>query len=592
MSYLHSVRLHFAGRFVASPSTVNNSLQNYAKPIIGPEDGSWNPEGDHRFTLDCRVTAAHAGGTPVVEPDSVLGAAVVNSGTFSPKLVDLDPEQQLVSMIFGMNVTITSAGGQRLLRGVFAAASFTDIWTRGTSGGGDERAAAMYQSILEQVEWDDLAGSPFLQALRAESPGSLSIKFNLDGYSMGQGPNFTRGRLVGSIGPDSPGSPRHFVPGRQLSQIVNVSPGGFLQPRDGINFCVALLDEAARKIRLDLGNALMTNPSGGPMLKRGQLFLAVLPAAPSAPKILGEIDYARADDWYPRTAGIVEVPTQPLGDEDLALVRDRPLALIFRPDVGGDVIANRESDGGAHVRADQFVFRLNPGDTARVDFCATQFGRPLAGARIRIRHDAGSGQPRSALTFPASAMCDAAGRGSITLQAANPGNPREFIDGQLYAITYALETAAGSNPSDFLSVLVWDALAPENPLTWHGTVERIFKQYSKLYPMMQQIVDLGDYDEVSANRNRLVTVLRLAETNSRYMPVTRDMSAAKREAIIRWLTTPGPDGKPLKGTAPPHTLAAAPVERQRRLAPQDDPIGGKTRAAAARALRIQRETDS
>ena len=156
VSYLHSVRLHFAGTFEASPSTVNNDVTHYDNARFRPEyqlpqddqnpNGWWNPEGDHRFTLRCNVTGAHYadGSTAAGSTDSVLTLTVKNSGRFLGKIVDLDPQQQLVSMIWGLQVSLTTPVGAALLRGHFAPAAFTDIWVRGDSGGGDEKAAAAY----------------------------------------------------------------------------------------------------------------------------------------------------------------------------------------------------------------------------------------------------------------------------------------------------------------------------------------------------------------------------------------------------------------------------------------------------------------
>ncbi len=63
MSYLGVPRLHFAGTFLARPSTVNNDITNY-DPAQSPLDPGWNPDGDalglprlrgHRRVLRRRV---------------------------------------------------------------------------------------------------------------------------------------------------------------------------------------------------------------------------------------------------------------------------------------------------------------------------------------------------------------------------------------------------------------------------------------------------------------------------------------------------------------------------------------------------------
>jgi hypothetical protein len=72
-------------------------------------------------------------------------------------------------------------------------------------------------------------------------------------------------------------------------------------------------------------------------------------------------------------------------------------------------------------------------------------------------------------------------------------------------------------------------------------------------------------------------------TDSRYMPVSRDLSGSRRAAMLAWLTSPGPDGKPLLGVervrdalevAPPP--AEPPASRR---AAADPSLGGKTAAA-------------
>jgi hypothetical protein len=45
-------------------------------------------------------------------------------------------------------------------------------------------------------------------------------------------------------------------------------------------------------------------------------------------------------------------------------------------------VAISEPDSGLFVRADQFVFRLNPGEHVSADVYATRFGQPYAGAAV------------------------------------------------------------------------------------------------------------------------------------------------------------------------------------------------------------------
>jgi hypothetical protein len=233
-----------------------------------------------------------------------------------------------------------------------------------------------------------------------------------------------------------------------------------------------------------------------------------------------------------------------------------------------------------------------------VNFYASRFGRPLPGATVGLLlqppgtspGEPTVGVPQTALTFPASATTDANGQVAVALQAAAPGNPRGYIDGQVYFVGYTLNGADAPNPSDFLSVLVWDAFTPDEPPTWYGSMRPIFQQYANLYPVMKQYVDLADYNDVSANRGALIAVLNLPQTNAHYMPVTRDLSEAKRAAMVRWLTNVGADGKPLLGTAPPAPAARAPAAAPAVPVadPTEGPLGSKALAAAALGRRRDR----
>src|SRR5947209_13514572 len=113
MSYLNPMRLHFAGRFQAAPSTVNNDFTHYDnatfKPAYQqmqtatPSNGSWNPRGDADWRLiGCQVTAAwHTNGTAAGGDDLILTCLIADSDRqVAAKLVDLDPQQQLASAIW------------------------------------------------------------------------------------------------------------------------------------------------------------------------------------------------------------------------------------------------------------------------------------------------------------------------------------------------------------------------------------------------------------------------------------------------------------------------------------------------------------
>jgi hypothetical protein len=653
VSYLNPLRLHFSGSFEAAVSTVNNDpvhydsarfTPSYAQPASGtaPDqlNGWFNPDGSGNWKLHgCAVTSAFlADGSPAAPADPVLACQVADSdrGT-AAKLVDLDPEQQLVSQIFGLELRIATAAGETLLRGDFEPAAFMDIWDRGTGSGaagavGDLAAGALYQSVLTNLTWGDISGSPFLGALRdaaaagAPSPSrrSLSVKFNVDGFSKAPGAQFMMGRLVGTIGPAGPQEPRHFVAGRQF-MAMPAAGGSFFSPAGRVNFCVAAVDQATRRVYLDLGNALPTAAPGGTPSDLGDLALCAAPPGQAAagtgsgtPLPLGVLpagDYTRAS-WYPSTAGVVAFPPdRPLTDDELAAVAAGPLALTARPAGGQPSVAVSEPDSGLFVRADQFVFRLNPGETASADLYATRFGQPYAGAGVVTVPVPGQLQPDSPLApgqappvaVPAGALryeirvvTDERGRARLPLGARDPGRPRGYIDGQVYALCPVLEETVvlpGApypfNQWNFVSVLVWSGFAAAEPPTWFGDVEPVLRQYANLYPVMRDFLDLGDYESVCAQASLLAFAFGLDTGDPNSMPVSRDLSAAKRAAILRWLAKPGDDGKPLLGPPPrpaaaqaagrpaagPEPRAGTPAAPGGQAPPQH---GGKASAASRR----------
>ena len=69
-------------------------------------------------------------------------------------------------------------------------------------------------------------------------------------------------------------------------------------------------------------------------------------------------------------------------------------------------------------------------------------------------------------------------------------------------------------------------------------MQPIFQQYANLYPVMSRFVNLGDYEQVKGYSKMLQFAFSLPETDANAMPVTRDLSPAKREAILQWLQNP------------------------------------------------------
>ncbi|HVQ36444.1 MAG TPA: hypothetical protein VMS31_02870 [Pyrinomonadaceae bacterium] len=570
MSYLDVPRLHFAGSFIAKPSTVNNTPTNFDPATPSSQAGlvlAWNPYGNHDWQfLNCDVqTAVTSDGTVwnSTNPEPIVGATVNSTDKpVTAKLVDLDTEQQMVSQIWGLQIKVAVANSTSdYFVGTFRPISFDDIWFRVPNGQQDWMFGAYYQSVLDQVSWGPQITSPFLQELQQASPDHLSIKFIVDGYQdLYYLKNFNQGRMVGSIGPYHKDEPPNFLRGRQLRPIGFKAANGF--SGTPLYYGYAQVDEARQKVVVDLGNSIPTQAEvstdpptqspTGPPVDVGTLSVAIIPQNGGDPVMLGDYEYSLAA--YLATAGVQEYSVT---TDQLTTLTSTPLGVVqtaapkgsTKPALGTVL---QESPTGAYINAIQPVFRMNPGECATAEVMALQFGKAVGGQEISIKFHNGPlegqaapgipvGTPASALTFPKSVTTGADGRASFEMQASDPNNPRVFIDGQVYGVGYswAEDNQPGfpSDPNTFLSVLVFDTYAED--ATWPN-IQPFMMQYATLYPFMDTIFMLSDPEVYQQNIAAFKGVLSSPITDPRYMPVTRDMSRDKRALLLAWLDAGAP----------------------------------------------------
>jgi hypothetical protein len=625
MSYLDIPRLHFSGRFQADISTVNNDVRYYDN--AGFQDkyqtmsggGAWNPEGTGIFRLvDCKITGARTAQGSISTPaeDPVIGMALENADDrVFGKLVDLDPQQQMVSQIWGMRLRLTDGKEPALFSGEFVPAPFTNLWLRQQSGVKmDQVLAALYQSVLRNVAWQDSVNSKLLDALRrASEDGYLAIDMNVYGYGRDPTiPRYTLGRVNGTIGPYHSGEPKHFVMGRQMVAALNPSDDVYpFAPTNGVyTFQAKVLDN--KSVAADLGNALQIVDASGKLVPIGTLQLAVLKTTdpntlqtivtPSQVAILGTFDYQQTG-WYDKTAGIQDFDFS-ADPWCVANIASRPLALVQPGSNNTYNVLVQETLGGLYVRADDFVCRIEADKSAAVEFYVSRYGAPLS-ASITFGTDAGLmggtgagdqplnppvptpdiATPANGASWPATVTTDSQGKAVLNVKAGrlNPQYPRGYIDGQLYGIGYQLtQRPAGSldNFWNFVSVLVFSPFqAPAKP-AWFPDIAPIMRQYGNLYPIMSKhLVDLGDYASVVEHLKILELAFSLPIEDPNHMPVTRDLSDGKRDMILTWMKTPGADGLPLKGTPPlAAAVSAAPMATVPDVAVHLDPLqtAGKT----------------
>lgn len=582
MSYLDRPRLTFYGRFTANPSTINNFPANYGGQLPY-QPGSWlpgsiwwNPFGTHQFSLDdCAVTGL------VMDGDSgpVQGTVATSQNGV---LVDLDTQQQLVSQIIGMQLTITVGAGS--VSGTFFATNFADINFGRASGtninaNGDGTAGAAYQSVLQNLTWN-AAGSPFLVALQKASPDMLSIRMNVDAHHGNFGdPLFPTGRVAGTIGPYLAGEPFTFTNARFLRPTGWFVPGAQAPPQPssyaaGWNAVPAKLDTQRKKLVVDLGNAtpwVWNIDDEGPVSAVQSVEIATVSFNGTTPaNVIATLPTSvdTSDAAYQANAFVQELDVP---DDLLSAVASTALGVV-----SNGTIQASENPTGAYINGESWVFRLNPEQTGDVTLYANTFGAPAAGVNVAlgftstvIQSQAAGGPPTggppTACTFGPSVTTDGNGKAKFTITAAEPNYPRLPIPGQVYGVGWSWSEDVIPDQWNFASVKVFDAPpVPEAP-TWWGDIYPILSQYAYLYPAMQEIIQLDNYDDVVANASAIIQRLTLPDDNAGQMPITRELSATQRATLVKWMqssdhpagTPPAPQPAPIPLPPEPITIYSA-----------------------------------
>ena len=646
MSYLNNIRLVFTGKFQADVSTVNNDVRHYDNATFEPVfqdfqtaqslNGWWNPTGSGAFRLiNCRIVmVGYADGTTSTRAadDAAIGMLVAGSELrTSGKIVDIDPQWQLASALWGLDVRLTDGKEPGYFSGHYRPNAFRDLWfgrmlnANGSPAGGDSAASATFQSVLESVDWaNDFKGSRALAELKAAASAGLSVRLTTFSYidRNPNGPDFTLGTVTGAIGPQLAGEPESFVLGRRFA------PANGSTSWNGCGYFTGRVDPAARTLFRDLSNGLQLafanqDPAKGPVgpigglndigtLRAGVLknpeVMEFTPATEENFLPIGEIDYQSAG-WLLNTSGIAALP---LDDAQLTLLTDHPLALAAALPLNAGTGANgafgqiaiRETTGGLFVEAEPIVHRIDAPGNSEATIYAARYGAPLANATVAISQlglmpQQGGGQtsgpntpqapipnigvPESAFKIPSTLATGPDGTAKLPMAADNPDNPRGYIDGQLYLVDFRLPGQGNQARSafDYIVTHVRDTYAVPAKPTWETDVAPIFTQYGNLYPIMsKQLVNLSNPHDVK----RHAKILRLAFAqpieSANYMPVTRDLSQAKLDMILRFLDRVIDGGEPTLEAALARPLPAAPYDGAGPRAEIDHP-GGKTMAARA-----------
>ena len=562
MSYLDVPRLHFSGEFFSDPSTLNNSVANHnnAAPLPPGVQG-WSPNGRHHFQLrGCVVrSAVDASGTALSAPaqDTLIQGSVASTdGTGVARLVDLDPQHQIGSQIWGLEIRVQDSASQGFTA-VMETASLRELWDARAPGNFSMGLGGTYQSVLTPVTWTPASGpmqSALLQALRTASPNRLSIRLVCWRYDSSSGPTFGFGQIVGTIGPSAASEPARFIADRRLVHagadfgVASINSAAY-------NTAPFKVDASRRRLVIDLGNALPEEASGD-RRAIGPLRAEIVNTGANPARVLGSGPIPNATADLRRNAGVEEIA---LTQAQVTALATRPLRVKAGPDL---VLTERPS--GIHVDVSDTVVRLNwLGTTADIELFASQMGRPMANANVHIARSVTrpqaltgfsvrTGPPAfsTTLTLPGVVRTNSSGRVVLRLVGGDPGHPRPHVDGQVSFLGFyvgSAPTVAAQRGEIAIRVFDRQLMPTVLPPTF-SNVQPILEQYFRLYPAMRQptaakqfgFVDLNNLAQVQPVAPVLAASLRRAETAGNYMPVTRDLSMDKKTLLLAWLDAGAP----------------------------------------------------
>ncbi|MCF0069491.1 hypothetical protein LZD49_03350 [Dyadobacter sp. CY261] len=607
MSYLHAPRLVFTGDFLSDVSTVNNDpahynnttfKPNFQEPGKGTNNGWWNPEGGAVFDFqNCSVTQIFLpDGTTQSDPanDIIIGQAIQGAeGRPTGKMVDLDPDAQTYSALWCVQLRICNGNGDLLFKGNVATTSFRDIQMRQLDGGksNGQPLGATWTSVITDVVWGDLAEkSTFLKTLRATTQNNtLTINMNPFGYYYAHNDGrFSLGRIMGSIGPYFEGEPTTFAATRRLYGI-NYTPN-----IPGTYFGVSnfLVEQDNRRVSVDFGASFPVSDSIGTIHYKQDLRLAVskvpqtgvataqTPVSYIAPNDLieiGALNYQSDPGWLNKTAGIVSFSNLP--DDTMTALSNSQLLLITPSTTkpGQYAIIAREAIDGLVTRADNFVQRLDDGQSVDIDYYAYQWGKPLPNTAISVTLDPptpdtpvgpknpisevyGNNFPVNGLTFNGQIKTGNDGKAQMRLTGNAIDSPRVYIDGQIYSLTYQTSTVDAAFGTESVVVHLRDYFQEITDPVWDD-ISDIMIQYSNLYPIMSRyVVNLADPEALAEKKNILIFAFSRDINDTMHMPVTRDLSKTKRQTILNWLNNPQIAQRTILKTQAREVTSANPVE--------------------------------
>ena len=437
----------------------------------------------------------------------------------------------------------------------------------------------------------------------AVSKGNLTVRVTMFYYTRNYPPyvayNATLGYVVGVIGVPSPSDTLNVPGARSMSPTSNAPSVTYDDSSDlcyqqdlsafrpWMNIAPFEVDEEKNEVRLDLSNSIPTDLNNN-LRNIGKLYLGIL--IDSCVHLLSEesgIPY-NSNDLLNITSGIYTIAVDSSLMDD---VISSPLVVVQLLDSGnGTAICGEgffsESSHRVLILLQEATYFLRPKDyyVDRLDqdtqpstthtLYVTKYGRAVSNQIIVLTpHNAlrllglpGPPLPINGI-IATSWMSTSDENGLATFEfRINATIPpiREYtappclgfaepdssvylpIDGQVYYFqfcVYSVDSEGNSvceNSDIYFAFLAFSDVNYTRSYTWKKDVEPIFAQFARMAPIMNTILNLSRYEDVTKSHSisLLNLTLRLDFENPSFMPTTRDLSPAKRRMILEWLEDP------------------------------------------------------
>ena len=596
-SYLDLPRITFAGRFRADCPTGNNDPLNYNyEPFNGSFDPSWGLNGTGEFQFfECIITSVtYLNGTTSYTDPLVNKPIIINPQGSPPKFVDLDPECQNKSQIFGMKFGISQDNNDIAFLGDWQPSIIAqDMWTRVSCLSKSDLTppeishwlGAKGTTRITNVLWGNISFSEALKQLYNNGiTKELSVSQNLFFYTRSFPKylqhNFTLGYVVGTIGVGEANEPLNFGGERLMTfEDVNQTDIAF-NPELKCNNSYAIkmykapfiFNEIEQRLTVDFGNSMAMDNIAS-IRNISMLYLGIL-IFDFCVIIIEKIPYLK-EGWLLKTAGVVDFK---LTVSDEQFLRFSKLVVVRCTDSTGGLGVCHNTLGFSHVQIllkekayfvrplGDYVFRLTKGQSQSVKLYVTHFGSPSINTPVTLQRANPWTVPEDGIIVESmTAVTDSEGVAKFTFTGGSVPYPRKSsdytepldIDGQVYRFMYNVtpigvscqgsiyekfinhELAFGTCIND-ISFLVWSEFNYTPPYTWVDHIQPILTQYYILYPIMRTILNMSDFNDINQTQNiqLLNYSMRLDITHPSYMPVTRDLSPVKRDMILEWLEEP------------------------------------------------------